>query len=209
MAHKIVVCAFSCALLCCLWRAPALSAQSGSAAYAPFRQGDYQQAIQIVQGELLNSPNNIDSRIILSWSMLAIGQNQNSLDVALDTQRLTPNDERVIAVIGEAHYQLGNYLDALPFLERYVALAPTGIAIGRIHSIMGEIFIQFGEYHHATIALSAAVHFDPSVFAWWQRLGFAHEQLSQHALAGSAYQRALQINPNSSEVQQAISRVRS
>lgn len=206
MSHAHATRIFWCMLVVALFCAPALFGQQGSDAFVPFQQKDYQLAIQIVQRELLNNPNRVDSLIILGWSMLATGQNQNALDTALRTQALAPNDERVAAVIGEAHYQLGNYLDALPFLERYAALAPTGIAVGRVHAIMGEIFIQFSEYHHAVAALSAAVRFDSSVSLWWQRLGFAHEQLSEYPLAESAYRQALQLN-NTAEIQQAIDRV--
>lgn len=180
--------------------------QNESAAYRLFQAGDYERAIQVAQTELLNNSNNIEARIVLSWVMIVTGQYQNALEIAQEKQELTSDDARFIGVIGEAHYQLRNYLDALPFLERYTALSPNGIAIGRVQSIMGEIFIRFGEYHHATAAFAAAVHFDPSVTQWWQRLGFTYEQIAEQALAREAYQRALELNPTA-EVQHAIERV--
>lgn len=180
--------------LCLLINADSLFGQNTSAAYSIFQTGDYERASRVAREELLNSPNNIDSRVVLSWSMLTTGQYQNALEIALETQNLAPNDARVVAVIGEAYYQLGRYLEALPFLERYSSLLPDGIASGRVHSIMGEIFLQFGEYHHATTAFETAVHFDPSVANWWRRLGFAYEQVAEDTLARESHQQALNLS---------------
>jgi len=184
-----------------------LLAQPNSAAYQPFRDGEYQRAIQLAENELLNNPNSIDTLIVLSWSNLATRQYQNALSHALRVLELVPSDDRAVAVAGEAYYELGRDFEALPLLERYVALAPEGIAIARIHAIMGEIFVRFGEYHHASAAFAAAVAFDASVFLWWQRLGFVYEQLSYFALAAEAYERALQLRPTDEETQRAIARV--
>lgn len=195
-----------CAALFLFVGALSLFGQNGSVGYSLFQAGDYDRAIRAARAELLNRPNDIDARIVLSWSMLATGRYQDALEIALATQSLVPNDARFVGVIGEAYYQTGNHLDALPFLERYTLLLPNGIAIGRINSLMGEVFIQFGEYHHATAAFAAATHFDPSVTRWWQRLGFAYEQIAEDTLAREAYQRAFELNPTA-EIQRAIERV--
>ena len=197
------------ALLFCLFcggfSAP-LFAQDGSAAYVFFQADDYQRAIQIAQNELITNPNNFDAQLVLSWGLLATGQNQRALSVASDAYERAPDDARLAAVIGESYYHLGRYLESLSFLERYISLISDGIALGRVHSFMGEIFIQFGEYNNASVALAAAVERDPSVSLWWQRLGFVYEQLSQKSDARTAYQRALELNPNAQGVQESLDR---
>ena len=181
--------------------------QVPSSAYQLFLDGRYEEALRVATAEIDRQPNNPNAYIVLGWTLLTTGRNSEALNAGIRALSLTPRDARAAGIVGEAHYNLGNLLEALPYLEQYVALEPSGVAVARIHAIMGEIFIEFSEYNHAEIAYGAAVQFDPQVSFWWQRLGFVREQLGLIRYAEEAYRRALELNPGSSELQTTLNRI--
>ena len=197
---RIVVCIF-------IGGAVASAAHAQSSSYTLFRDGRYDEAIRAATAEIERQPGNVNGHIVLGWAHLSTGRNSEALDAGTNALALSPDDARAVAIVGEAHYNLGNLLDALPYLEQYVELEPRGIAVARAHAIMGDIFVEFTEYNHAEVAYAAAVQFDPQVWLWWQRLGFVREQLGHNTDAVEAYRRAIALNPNSSELRAALSRV--
>ncbi|MFW5688812.1 MAG: tetratricopeptide repeat protein, partial [Spirochaetota bacterium] len=123
-----------------------------------YRDGRFQDAIAITQREIEANPSNIDSYVVLGWSLNALGRNQEAIDFALRALQINQFESRVLQIIAEAHFDSGNRLEALQYLERYVRVAPTGQYIDWVYSAMGEIFIQLGEFHRADIALSTSVY---------------------------------------------------
>ena len=182
-------------------------AQSSEDPYQVFQEGNYEEAAILARRVILSSPSNVEARVVLGWSLLATGNHQEALKISQEALRIAPNDPRLLAITGESHYFLNNWLDALPLLERYVASAPTGSAVARVYSLMGEIFIRFGEYHHADIAFAAATHHDRSVATWWYRRGFVLEQLQQPNDALRAYRQAVALEPTLAEAQNGIRRL--
>jgi tetratricopeptide (TPR) repeat protein len=145
---------------------------------------------------------------VLGWSLLALGRYEQALEYSLQALEISRFDSRIIQIAGAANYFLGNNMEALEYLQEYVAISPTGSLIDQVYYFLGEIFIEFGEYHHADIALSAAVYHDDGVAAWWSRLGFVREQLEDYEYALEAYNRALELNPNLGSASQGRQRVR-
>jgi tetratricopeptide (TPR) repeat protein len=116
-------------------------------------------------------------------------------------------DHRVIQIVGEANYNLGNNLDALKYFEEYVSIAPTGDLIGEVYYLMGETLIRLGEWNNADIAFSTAVHYNPNVAARWARLGYAREQAKDYRYSLEAYNKALQLNSNLNDALRGRQRV--
>ena len=184
-----------------------LSAQSPDALEL-YRQGRYEEAGEATLAEIENDERNMNAYTVLGWSLLALGRYEDALEYGLQALEVSRFDSRIIQIVGSANYFLGNNLEALEYLQEYVAIAPTGRLIDQVYYFLGEIFIEFGEYHHADIALSAALYHDDNVASWWSRLGFAREQLQDYEYALEAYERALDINPNLGSVTQGRERVR-
>ncbi|TVQ41282.1 MAG: tetratricopeptide repeat protein [Spirochaetaceae bacterium] len=172
-----------------------------------YRDGNYQRAVQVTLDEIQAMPRNMDAYSVLGWSLLALGRNQDALDYGTRAQSISPFDPRIIHIVGTAHYNLGNNLDALRLFEQYVQIRPNGLQIAPVYYMMGEIFIRFGEYHHADIAITTALYHRATNATWWSRLAFAREQAADYRHALAAYDRALELNPGLQAAVQGRTRV--
>lgn len=177
-----------------------LVAQDPDDALALYRSGQFEQAVEVTLEEIEQTPRNMDSYAVLCWSLLALRRYEDALSWGRRALEISRFDHRLVGVVAEANYALGNDLDALSFLEEYVAIAPTGTLIPAIYYMMGEIFLRFGEYHHADIALTTAVFHSNANASWWTRLGFAREQAGSYDSARDAYNRAIQLAPGSGSI---------
>ncbi|NBC30982.1 MAG: tetratricopeptide repeat protein [Spirochaetes bacterium] len=173
-----------------------------------YREGRYEDAVEATLEEIEAEPRNMNSYTVLGWSLLALGRYEEALEFGLQALEVSRFDSRIIQIVGEANYFLGNNMEALEYLQEYVAISPTGSLIDQVYYYLGEIFIDFGEYHHADIALTAAVYHEDSVASWWSRLGFVREQLEDYEYALQAYDRALELNPSLGSATQGRQRVR-
>lgn len=200
--RKLILIGFLCAL-------PALlTAQNTRDALALYRQGRYQDAVTVCLQEIEATPRNMDSYAVLGWSLLALRRYEDALRYGTQALDISRFDHRLVGIVAEAHFALGNDMDALSYLEEYVAIAPTGSIIAVVYYMMGEIFLRFGEYHHADIALSTAVYHNDDNANWWTRLGFAREQAASPVSAREAYNRAIQLAPGTTEARRGLERLR-
>jgi tetratricopeptide (TPR) repeat protein len=176
-----------------------LAAQERPDALAMYRQGEYEKAISVCLNELEASPRNMNSFTVLGWSLIALKRYQDALDYGMQGLDISRYDHRVVEIVAEANFYLGNNLESLKYFEEYTVLAPTGDRIGIVYFFMGEIFIRIGEYSHADIAFSTAVYHRPNIARWWARLGYAREMAEDFIFAMEAYDQALKLNPSLSD----------
>lgn len=184
-----------------------LTAQSRPDALELYRQGRFDQAVDVTMAEIRDNPSNLDAYTVLGWSLLALNRDAEALEYGLAGLQVSRFDHRIVNIVGEAHYRMGNYTDALQYMQNYAALAPTGSLIDEAYFVMGEIHIRLEEYHHADIALTTAVHLNANRAQWWARLGFAREMSGSPDHAAEAYQEALRRNPALIEAQRGLDRV--
>lgn len=177
-------------------------------ALAMYLRGDFDDAIETTLQELDDNPNNIESFVVLGWSLNASGRHQDAVDYGLQALQINQYESRIIRILANAYIGLGNDLQALDYLEDYVRLFPTGPDIDRVYASMAEIFIRFGEFHHADIALSTALYHNDREAERWARLGYTREQLQQWDYAVEAYERALELSPGLSAAARGIERAR-
>jgi len=171
-----------------------LGAQQKDALEA-YKAGQYADAVAITQGELKANPNNMDSYVVLCWSLEKLEKHQDALNYAQQALKINAYDFRIIEVTGEAFFYLGKNLDALKAFEQYVVLAPSGDRIEKAYYFMGEIYLQLGQYNRADIALTTAVYHSPQTAVWWSRLGYARMLAKDYPAAKAAYDEALRQNP--------------
>ena len=182
-------------------------AQERPDALQKYRNGEYSEAVKICLNELENMPRNLDSYTVLGWSLVRLGRYQEALDYGLAALKISRYDTRIIENIGEAHYYIGNNMEALKYFEEYVSLVESGGRVDVAYYYMGEIFIRLGEFNHADIALTTALYHSPNVARWWSRLGYAREMAEDYKWALDAYDRALRLNPSYAEAIRGKSRV--
>jgi tetratricopeptide (TPR) repeat protein len=170
-------------------------AQDQRDALALYRAGRFQEAVEVTLDEIEETPRNMDSYAVLCWSLLGLNRYEDALQWGERALQISRFDHRLVGVVAEANYALGNNIEALDALEEYVAIAPTGTLIPVVYYMMGEIFLRFGEFFHADIALTTAVYHNGTNARWWTRLGFAREQAEAYESAREAYNRAIQLSP--------------
>jgi tetratricopeptide (TPR) repeat protein len=200
-----------------------LFAQTRADALIEYRNGNYEAAVAICKGELAANPNNLESHVVLCWSLINLGRYEEALGYARNGRALSRYDPRIVEILAEIAYYQGRNLEALERFQEYVNLAPEGGRIDLAYYFVGEIYIRLGRFRHADIALSTAVHYVPGNAAWWTRLAYARENAAgprpagrqaqaQYALelqeALKAYEQALALNAQYSDARRGLDRVR-
>lgn len=184
-------------------------AQEVKDALVLYRQNRFEEAITVCAEEIEAMPKRLDSYVVMCWSLLKLDRYQEAMDKAAIAYGISATDYRVIEILGETQYFLGKYEQALHYFEEYTVIAPTGDRIDTVYYLMGEIFIQLGEYNHADIALTTAVYHSPNIARWWARLGYAREMAEDFRWAVDAYSQALKLNPAFVEAQRGKDRAES
>jgi len=173
-----------------------------------YRQGNYERSVQICRDEIAANPNNLESHVVICWSLVKLGRYDEALNYARTARSLSRYDARVAEILGEIYYFKGSNNEALQYFQEYVNIAPTGARIELGYYYIGEIFMRVGKYRHADIALSTAVHWMPSNALWWTRLGYARENAGDYIQAVEAYEKALTLNSQLTDARRGLDRVR-
>ncbi len=184
-----------------------ISAQEDRDALVEYRRGNYQTAVEITTEEIQDNPNRLDAYVVLGWSLLALNRPEEARERAERALRLNRRDARVLHILGESHYRLENYEQAIQYLQEYIAVNPQGSLRAQVYFFLGDIFYRIGEYHHADIALTAAVTYSDLVPRWWALLGQAREEAGNLQQARVAYEQALELQPDFSEAQNGLDRL--
>ncbi len=194
-------------LLCLLLPAVSVLAQDKPDALELYRANRFEDAIKVCQQELAESPNSIDSHVVMGWSYLRLKRYQDALDTGQKAAGINPNDPRVVEILGEADAFLGKSMDSLKNLEEYVAMRPDGDRIARVYWLMGEVYISLKEYQNADISISTALYYEQNNSQWWSRLGWSRELAGDWKWASDAYGHALKLDPSSTDAQRGKDRV--
>jgi tetratricopeptide (TPR) repeat protein len=188
-------------------------------ALAEYNAGNFERAVQICRDEIAENANNLDSHVVICWSLLRLNRNEDALRYARNGRALSRYDHRIIEILGEIYYNLGQNDEALRYFQEYVSLNPEGQRIELVYYYIGEIYIRQGKFRHADIALSTAVHWKPDNAAWWTRLAYAkenaaaspdrpEERFRDFRDAVTAYEKALSLNHQLVDARRGLERVR-
>ncbi|MGP1594801.1 MAG: tetratricopeptide repeat protein [Treponema sp.] len=205
IAKNIYILIAICTVTIC--SVPSVFAQTRPDALVLYRAGKYAEAIMVCRDEIAQQPKNLDSYVVLTWAMLANGQNQEAVPWIIQGRNISRYDPRLIESHALALYRLGNNHESLHLFEDYIAYAPNGTKLGEVYSYIGEIYLRLGQYRHADIAFSTAVQLDKLNSRWWTHLGYAREQAREYRPALQAYAAALQLNKNLIDAQKGYERV--
>ena len=183
-------------------------AQNRPDALAEWRNGNYQRAVDICLDEIAANPLNLESHVVITWSLISLGRYNEALTYARAGRAISRYDVRITQSLGEISYFLGRNNEAIQFFQEYISLAPTGARIDRVYYFMGEIYIRQGRFRHADLALTTAVNLVPGNAAWWTRLAYARENAGDLQEAVNAYERALVLNPQLNDARRGLDRTR-
>jgi tetratricopeptide (TPR) repeat protein len=196
-----------CAVAAVLVLAP-LAAQTRPDALLEYRNGNYERAVEICKGEIAQNPGNLESHVVICWSLLRLNRFQEALGYARLGRNISRYDSRIIEILGEISYYEGRNAEALQYFQEYISMVPEGPRIDLVYYFLGEIYIRLGRYRHADIALSTAVHWMPGNALWWTRLAYARENARDLAEAVGAYERALALDSQLPDARRGLDRAR-
>jgi tetratricopeptide (TPR) repeat protein len=170
-------------------------AQGRPDALQKYREGRYDEARQICLSELEENPENMESYVVLGWSLIALGRYADAELYANRAYNTVRRDPRIVEILGEAAFYQGKNQDAIRHFTNYINQLPDGSRIGAVYFFLGEIYLKQDKLNHADIAMRTALQYEPNNARWWARLGFIRERLSDWVFALEAYTAALKISP--------------
>ena len=181
-------------------------AQTKPDALKLYREGKYEEARQVCLSELEHTPNNMDSYVVLCWSLLAL-KRWGDAELYAKKALAIRNDPRIIEILGEAAFYIGKNKEALEYFTQYINLLPDGSRIGVVYYFIAEIYIRQEKLQHASISMSTALLYDAGNVFWWTRLGYIYERLKDYQNAVMAYSKALELNPLYADARQGKERI--
>ena len=186
-----------------------------------YRVSNYSLAVDITLKELQVDPRNMDSYAVLGWSLNALKRYREAADYAQKGRSFNPSDHRLVGILAEANYYQKNDITAASFYQQYISMTSSipGYDLRYVRDAyrdLAEIFIHFGEYHHADMALSSAILYDngrtPTDLAriarFYARQGFVREQLKDFQNAKLSFDKAIERDPNNGDALAGRERVR-
>lgn len=182
-------------------------AQTKLDALVLYRNGQFSQAIEVCLAEIEESPSNVESHVVLCWSLVEAKRYSEANSWAEKGRVLSKYDPRLIQIQAEATYYLGLNENSLRLFQEYISYAPNGSRISTVYFFMGEIYLRLSRFHHADMAFSAAVQLEPLRAQWWIRLGYAREMASAYRYSLEAYKKALSLDASLTDAQRGRDRV--
>lgn len=182
-------------------------AQERPDALAMYRNGDYSRAVETCLAEIEATPSNVESYVVLSWSLVMLGRYEEADSWAARGRELSRYDPRLIEIQAESKYFRGLNGDALRLFQDYVSYAPNGSRLAGTYAFMGELYIRLARFRHADIAFSTAIKLESSNVEWWVRLGYAREKAREWRPSLEAYNRALSLDGTNQDAARGRDRV--
>jgi tetratricopeptide (TPR) repeat protein len=200
MGRRLLALAWTLAL------AASLGAQDKPDALRLYVDGKYDEARLACLAEIAATPSNVESYVVLSWSLVAMKRYADAENYALKGYAIR-RDPRLTETLGETAYFLGRNEAALRNFQSYVGTVPEGGRVGIAYYYTGEIYLRLGRFAHADTAFTTALQFSPGSAKWWTRLGYARERYGDADHALEAYKKALSIDPRLQDASDGAERV--
>jgi len=178
----------------------ALNRASEAAAY-------YNEAVRLCLDEISRNAASRTTYTVLTWTLQRQRKYSEVITWGERALRLFPDEYRIVETMGEAFFYLNDYPRSLTYMQRYTNAVPQGDRISVAYFFAGEIYRLTQKYHHADIAYTTALRFEPNLALWWYRLGSVREEVGDKTQAIDAYQQALRLNPNYSEARNRLTRL--
>jgi len=173
---------------------PVFSQNERPDAYQLYLDGKYEESISVCKAEIAEQ-SDVVSYYVMGWSLMALHRYNDAIKEMKVALTRHGKHRKVIHILAEAYYNIGEYEEAETYLGDYIKIAPDGEAIGEVYYYLGEIFLRLKEYQHADIAFTTAVYHEKTRSEWWTRLGYCRQQAKEYQYAILAYKEAIRLNP--------------
>jgi tetratricopeptide (TPR) repeat protein len=177
-------------------------------ALAEYRNGNYEEAVAICKTELQENASNVDSYIVICWSLIKLTRYPEAREYARIVRAISKYDPRVSEILGEINFYEGHNREAFQYFQEYLNLSLEGTRTETVYYFLGELYIRQGQFRRADIAFSLAVHWQPQNTFWITRLAYAQEKSGDYQIAAATYQRALKLDARFADALHGLERTR-
>jgi len=167
----------------------------------------YNEAVRQCLNEVSGNAASRTTYTVLTWTLQRQRKFSEVVTWGEQGLKLFPDEYRIMETMGEAFFYLDDYTRSLSYMQRYTNALPQGDRVSVAFFFSGEIYRITQKYHHADIAYTTALRFEPNLALWWYRLGSVREEIGDKTPAIDAYRQALRINPNYNEAQNGLVRL--
>lgn len=174
-----------------------------------YKDGNYNEAIDVTLSEIKENPLNLDSYVVLSWSLMKIGEYQKVLLYAKEAQKIKAQDPRLIYVLAEANYYLKENDESLKYFFDYLQLS-TSLSYRKLNEVyyyVAKIYLRKKEFQKFDFILSYALKIFPNDEKLNLLMAFNYEMKNNMQASAEYYRRVLKINPNSKDAILGSSRI--
>jgi len=167
----------------------------------------YNEAVRQCLEEVSGSTASRTTYTVLTWTLQRQRKYNEVVTWGERGLRVFPDEYRLMEIMGEAFFYLADYERSLSYMQRYTNALPQGDRVSIAYFFSGEIYRLTQKYHHADIAYTTALRFEPHLALWWYRLGSVREEIGDRTQAIDAYQQALRLNPNYNAAREGLARL--
>lgn len=168
----------------------------------------YRESVAVCDRELAADPARMDSYTVKCWSLFRLERYREVIDLGSAGLKVK-FDARIVEVMGEAYFHLGDDASAMRYLQRYLDnVGEYGDRVTTAYFYMAESYARQKRLDHADIAYSFAVYREPGIARWWYRYASVVEALGEYQRAFDLYARALRLSPGMAEATAAQERVK-
>jgi len=167
----------------------------------------YNEAVRQCLDEVSGNTASRNTYTVLTWTLQRQRRYSEVITWGERGLKVFPDELRLVEIMGEAFFYLDDYTRSLTYMQRYANALPQGDRVSVAYFFTGEIYRLMQKYHHADIAYTTALRFEPNLALWWYRLGSVREEIGDRTPAIDAYQQALRINPNYNEARNGLARL--
>jgi tetratricopeptide (TPR) repeat protein/transglutaminase-like putative cysteine protease len=164
---------------------------------ALFRKGDIDGAVREYRETLRLKPDDLQASYGLSSALLRTGAAAQVIDQMKKSITAAPQNPEGYQILADAYAYLHRYADALEAWKQIEKVSPGDPNAARG---MGMILIQEKRYAEAIAKLQPAVESNPEIAPLAFTLGAAFARAGDGDKAMAAFQRALEVNSTSSEL---------
>jgi tetratricopeptide (TPR) repeat protein len=182
------------------WGSNIQNARLAGAAQEALRAGKYSEAADYAQRAVQAAPNDAQLWFLLGYAARLAGQSQRSVNAYNQGLHLAPSSVEGLSGLAQTYSRMGRRDEAQRLLTQILESNPRR---ANDAELLGEIYIQQGQYDQAITVLRRSDQIQPSARAELL-MALSYQHLKQFDQANRCLQLAKSKAPNDPEVQRSI-----
>jgi tetratricopeptide (TPR) repeat protein len=164
---------------------------TGTKGYPFALLGQYEKAIQIAQEEIMDNPDNADSRYTLAWIYAKVGNYDGAISACNDGLQRGQAFNKLRYILGWVYAKQGKYDEALKACDDALRVDPYSATL---YYAKGRIQDLFGRNDEAIESYSKATTLKSDFSEAYVFLGLLYTELGRYEDAIKAQQQAIRFN---------------